>query len=116
MFHSQIHALVGTRQGAAVGVIIPCMPALATDLGIGPAEYGIVIGSLALTKLLGNIPASNAADKHGRKSIIVKGLLVMAGANVRDAPVMVPGGLFSLAKAFIINYLFTFFLSRLCSL
>lgn len=72
---------LGAAAGSAVGVIIPAMPLLASDLGIGPAEYGIVIGGLALTKLIGNIPSSNAADKHGRKSLLVNGLVVMAVAN-----------------------------------
>eukprot|EP00038_Savillea_parva_P018340 m.23151 g.23151 ORF g.23151 m.23151 type:complete len:586 (+) comp4058_c0_seq2:327-2084(+) len=68
--------------GSAVGVIIPSMPMLAAQLDIGPAEYGLVIGGLALTKLLGNIPASNAADKYGRKKILVNGIVVLAVSNI----------------------------------
>ena len=50
--------------------------------GISSADFGLVISALAVTKLLGNIPAANAADDFGRRKVMVAGLATLACGNV----------------------------------
>jgi MFS family permease len=59
--------------GTAIGVILPVMPLYAQDMGITPSEFGIVIGVMGLTRLILNVPLAFAADKIGRKPLLVGG-------------------------------------------
>eukprot|EP01038_Epipyxis_sp_PR26KG_P009038 gene9038-12185_t len=60
--------------GSSVGIIIPCMPLLVTQLGIPPSEFGLVVSAFGLSKLLGNIPSGYLVEKYGRKPIMIGGL------------------------------------------
>jgi hypothetical protein len=67
--------------GTSVGVIIPCMPLLVSQLGIPPSEFGLVISAFGLSKLLGNIPSGYLVERYGRKPIMVGGL-AMCGVGL----------------------------------
>jgi len=60
--------------GASVGIIVPCMPLLVSQLSIPPNEFGYIVSAFGLSKLLGNIPAGYLVDKYGRKPVMVAGL------------------------------------------
>jgi MFS family permease len=60
--------------GLSIGIIIPCMPILVHMLEIPAAEYGFVVGSFGLSKLIGNLPAGYFVDTYGRKPAMVMGL------------------------------------------
>ena len=67
--------------GAAIGVVIPVMPQLVKALGISSAEYGLIVGTFAATKLVGNIPAAALVDRFGRKPCLVSGIAII-GASI----------------------------------
>lgn len=48
------------------------------QVGLSPSEYGLVVSSFGLSKLLGNIPAAYYVDIAGRKPAMVTGLAVCA--------------------------------------
>jgi MFS family permease len=43
--------------GVSVGIIIPCMPLLMTQLGVTPHQFGLIVAAFGVSKLLGNIPS-----------------------------------------------------------
>jgi MFS family permease len=53
-----------------VGIIIPCMPLLVSQLSIPASEFGLVISAFGLSKLIGNIPSGYFVEKYGRKPSI----------------------------------------------
>lgn len=60
--------------GTSLGVVVPCMPLLVGELGITPSQFGFVISSFAMAKLVSNIPATHYVDIIGRKPLMVAGL------------------------------------------
>ena len=60
--------------GSSVGVISPIMPFLATTLDLTTSQYGIVVSSFALSKMLGNVPSAILVERHGRKPYLVHSL------------------------------------------
>lgn len=44
--------------GTAVGVVLPVMPLLVHELGITQAQFGMVVSSFGLAKLIANVPAA----------------------------------------------------------
>ncbi len=60
--------------GASLGVVVPCMPLLVSELSITPSQFGFVISSFALAKLFSNIPSTHYVDIVGRKPLMVAGL------------------------------------------
>jgi len=63
--------------GISVGVMLPVMPQLVTQLGMTSADYGYVVSAFALSKLFGNIPAAFGVDKYGRKPMLICGVGVL---------------------------------------
>jgi len=59
--------------GLAEGTLGPAMPLLISQLGLSTAQAGILTTGFGLAKLLGNIPFGVAADKYGRRSVMVFG-------------------------------------------
>ena len=57
-----------------MGIIIPCMPLLVSQLHIPASEFGLVVSAFGLSKLLGNIPSGYFVEKYGRKPSMVYGL------------------------------------------
>ena len=60
--------------GSSVGVTSPIMPFLAEKLDLTTTLYGVVVSSLALSKMLGNIPSAILVERHGRKPYLVHSL------------------------------------------
>lgn len=60
--------------GASVGVISPIMPFLAAKLDLTNSQYGTVVSSFALSKMLGNVPSAILVERHGRKPYLVHSL------------------------------------------
>lgn len=65
-------------QWAAMMSVFPALPSISGSLGVGPDALGLVlmVSSLLMTVL--NVPAGVAADRYGRKPVIVGGLAVSA--------------------------------------
>lgn len=55
------------------GVTWPILPILARSVGLGASELGIVTGASAFTRICANVPAAAAAEKIGRKPLLVMG-------------------------------------------
>lgn len=54
------------------------MPLLAKDLGISPAEFGVVVSAMGFSRLLVNIPAAWAAEHYGRRPLLWGGPILTA--------------------------------------
>jgi hypothetical protein len=65
--------------GLSVGTIMPVLPIIVRDLGLGPAEYGLAVSAFGATKLIGNVPAASLVETAGRRPIMVGGLLLVGG-------------------------------------
>ena len=61
--------------GVSLGIVVPCMPMLVTALEMPPSQFGVVVSVVAISKLLGNIPAAYFIDVVGRKPVMVLGLV-----------------------------------------
>ncbi|WP_019243413.1 MULTISPECIES: multidrug efflux MFS transporter NorA [Bacillus] len=59
-----------------IGLIIPVLPTLMNELNISGATVGFLTAAFALTQLIVSPFAGKAADKFGRKIMIVLGLFV----------------------------------------
>jgi len=77
--------------GISVGIIIPCMPLLVSQLDIPPMEFGLVISAFGLSKLIGNIPSGYLVETYGRKPVIVGGMTVCGVGLGSLAFALVPG-------------------------
>jgi MFS family permease len=64
--------------GASVGVITPAMPFVVQALSLTAAQYGGVVAAFGLAKMLGNIPAAIAVERHGRKPYMTYSLALIA--------------------------------------
>ena len=74
---NRLVALAGSLllSGSSIGIIVPCMPILIQTLNITPGEFGCVISAFGISKLLGNIPSSYYVNIHGRKPIMIGGII-----------------------------------------
>ena len=54
------------------------MPIFARDLGLSTAEYGVIVSVMGLSRLLANIPAAWAAEKYGRRPLLIGGPAITA--------------------------------------
>ena len=64
--------------GSSVGIIIPIMPYVVSNLGLTTGEFGMVVSSFAFAKLFANLPAAVLVEKHGRKPYLVYSLLIVS--------------------------------------
>eukprot|EP00554_Chaetoceros_debilis_P012582 CAMPEP_0194115640 /NCGR_PEP_ID=MMETSP0150-20130528/24220_1 /TAXON_ID=122233 /ORGANISM="Chaetoceros debilis, Strain MM31A-1" /LENGTH=631 /DNA_ID=CAMNT_0038806175 /DNA_START=21 /DNA_END=1912 /DNA_ORIENTATION=+ len=64
--------------GSSVGIIIPIMPYVVSNLGLTAGQYGIVVSSFAFAKLFANVPAAVLVERHGRKPYLVYSLVVIS--------------------------------------
>jgi MFS family permease len=60
--------------GLSIGIIVPCMPLLVQEIQLTSTEFGIIISSFGLSKLMGNIPSTYYVNTIGRKPLITGGL------------------------------------------
>lgn len=58
---------------AGQGVIGPVLPLFARELGVGTASIGLTLSAFALARLVLNVPLGVAADRWGRKPLLVAG-------------------------------------------
>ena len=65
--------------GLSVGTIMPVMPIIVHDLGLGPAEFGLAVSAFGATKLVGNVPAASLVETVGRRPLLVGGLMLTGG-------------------------------------
>ncbi len=66
--------------GMSIGVIMPVMPQLVDHLGISAAQYGLVVGAFAGTKMLANMPAASLVERFGRKRVLTAGMAVIGAS------------------------------------
>ena len=60
--------------GTTIGIIVPCMPLLVNELNISSTQFGLIVSSFGIAKLLGNIPSSHYVNIIGRKPMFFSGL------------------------------------------
>lgn len=77
--------------GLSVGIIIPCMPLLISELQIPSTSFGTIISVFGLSKILGNIPAAHFVDKFGRKPTMITGIVLCGLTNSAVSLVLYPG-------------------------
>ena len=68
-----------------VGALLPALPLYAQSIGLSSSANGLVISAPALAMLVLNLPFGQAADRFGRKPLMVAGMAVMAAADVGTA-------------------------------
>ncbi len=64
--------------GTAIGIILPVMPIFAIQLGLSASQYGIVMSMMGVSRLVSNIPAAWAAEKYGRRPVLLGGNILTA--------------------------------------
>jgi len=64
--------------GSSVGIVIPIMPFIVSELSLTATQYGVVVSSFAAAKLFANVPAAVYAERYGRKPSLVRGLLILS--------------------------------------
>lgn len=64
-----------------IGIVIPVLPTLMNELSISGKVVGYLTASFALTQLVVSPFAGKAADRFGRKIMIVLGLIIFGGSE-----------------------------------
>ena len=64
--------------GSSVGIIIPVMPYVVSNLGLTTGQFGMVVSSFAFAKLFANVPAAVLVERHGRKPFLVYSLVIIS--------------------------------------
>ena len=64
------------------GCVIPVLPLFAADMGLGASGVGMILSTSALARVALNIPMGRAADKIGRKPLMVGGQVLTAAASI----------------------------------
>ncbi|MBJ7330333.1 MAG: MFS transporter [Solirubrobacteraceae bacterium] len=74
----------------AIGAVLPVLPRYVKGpVGAGDIAVGVVVGIFALSAVIGRPVAGRLADLHGRRPIVLAGLLLM---SLSAALLFVPGG------------------------
>ena len=68
-----------------VGALLPALPLYAQAIGLSSGANGLVISAPAAAMLALNLPLGQAADRYGRKPLMIGGMAVMALADVATA-------------------------------
>lgn len=63
---------------AGQGVVSPVLPLYAKSFGVSAATIGLTLSVFGLARLLLNVPLGIAADRHGRRLLLVGGPIVTA--------------------------------------
>lgn len=71
--------LSGLAYFTAIGLLIPVLPLFATrELAVGAVAVGIAVGALQITALVLRPAAGRAADRWGRRALMVLGAILLA--------------------------------------
>ncbi|HEU4950891.1 MAG TPA: MFS transporter [Holophagaceae bacterium] len=63
-------------------LLVPLLPRYAATLGLGPMRVGLLFGSYAVALLLATFPLARLTDRHGRKAVMVAGLLGLGATTL----------------------------------
>ena len=88
-----VSILIGSQIMLNVGVsqVVPCLPVLATDMGLGATGIGMLMAAPAIARLALNLPYGRVADTVGRKPLMRWGTLVTALGSVGTGLLMTSG-------------------------
>ncbi len=64
------------------GCVVPVLLLFATSMGLGASGVGTILSTSALARLVMNIPMGRAADKFGRRPLMVAGGGTVAAASI----------------------------------
>ncbi|KAJ9442220.1 Quinolone resistance protein NorA [Diplonema papillatum] len=73
-----ILAICGGLESAGIGMVVPFLPGLADELGLGGAGVGLVISAVALGKVATNLQMGRYADTVGRRPLLIWGQALSA--------------------------------------
>ncbi len=59
-------------------LLVPLLPRYARDLDLNPMQVGILFGSYAVALLLATFPVAILTDRHGRRAVMLWGLVGLA--------------------------------------
>jgi MFS transporter, DHA1 family, solute carrier family 18 (vesicular amine transporter), member 1/2 len=71
-----------TIDSALLGLIAPLLPLIQERTGASDAEVGIALAAYAVPIALLSLPLGRAADRFGRRALLILGLLVVAAGSV----------------------------------
>lgn len=67
--------------GSSVGIMSPALPFIVSELGLSSTQFGLTVSAFALSRMLSNVPAAIAVERHGRKPYMTYSLAVVAVAT-----------------------------------
>ena len=70
-----------TIDAALLGLIAPLLPAIEERTGASDSELGLALAAYAIPVALLSLPLGRAADRFGRKGLLVAGLLLVAAGS-----------------------------------
>jgi MFS family permease len=71
-----------TIDSALLGLIAPLLPLIQERTGASDAEVGIALAAYAVPIALLSLPLGRAADRFGRRALLILGLLLVAAGSV----------------------------------
>jgi MFS transporter, DHA1 family, multidrug resistance protein len=71
-------ALSFLTTGLSIGVIIPILPILVSEIHLPNSMLGIAVAAFGLAKLIGNVPSAQWVERYGRKPVMIGGMVVCA--------------------------------------
>src|SRR5262245_21277046 len=71
-----------TIDAALLGLIAPLLPQLEERTGASEGELGIALAAYAVPIALLSLPLGRAADRFGRRALLILGLLLVAAGSV----------------------------------
>jgi MFS family permease len=86
--HPRRRAIIAIGVGAVaidsalLGLIAPLLPLIQERTGASDAEVGIALAAYAVPIALLSLPLGRAADRFGRKALLILGLLLVAAGSV----------------------------------
>lgn len=93
-------ALVTTAATLAMHIIVPALPATASDLGVSPAEIQLTITVYLVGLAVGQLLYGSLSDRFGRRPLLLMGLTLYVAGSVFS---MVAAGLEALLVARVVQ-------------